>query len=188
LDLIPYLERAQAFAHRTLAGVTPDQLAAPTPCTDWDVRQLLSHIAGGARAFADAAEGQGEPAGGYEYTVVDIPGAAADYREAAERMAMAWRQPHNVARTVAMPFGEVPGSVALNIAFLEACTHGWDLARATGQPIDLDEETAEVALRVARVMFARAGRRGASFQAEQPAPEGAPTMDRLAAYMGRHLG
>jgi hypothetical protein len=44
---------------------------------------------------------------------------------------------------------EMPGSVCVYIAAGDVFTHGWDLARATGQPSDLDSELA--ALLLARI-------------------------------------
>ncbi|HEV2362519.1 MAG TPA: maleylpyruvate isomerase N-terminal domain-containing protein, partial [Acidimicrobiales bacterium] len=51
---------ADGFTER-LAGVGPDELAAPTPCTDWTVLDLVCHVIGtnlavGARVGAPAAE------------------------------------------------------------------------------------------------------------------------------------
>ena len=44
-----------------------------------------------------------------------------------------------------LPFGEVPGAVALGIHTVEAIVHGWDLATATGQPAAIDPELCAVA-------------------------------------------
>jgi hypothetical protein len=40
-----------------------------------------------------------------------------------------------------MPIGGMPGSVFVCIAAGDVFTHSWDLARATGQPSDLDPGT-----------------------------------------------
>lgn len=48
-----------------IAGVSPDRLAAPTPCPDYDVRDMIRHIVGWSRVFAAAANGrsfEGDPA------------------------------------------------------------------------------------------------------------------------------
>ena len=41
-----------------------------------------------------------------------------------------------------LPFAELPGGVYVNIATTDTFTHGWDLAKATGQSTDLDPELA----------------------------------------------
>ena len=61
-------------------------------------------------------------------------------------------------RTVRLPFGEFPGAVVLGMAATEQFTHGWDLARATGQPTDLDPDLAAELLGQARLVITDAYR------------------------------
>jgi uncharacterized protein (TIGR03083 family) len=37
-----------------IAGITPEMWSRPTPCTDWDVRALVTHLSNGNRMFATA--------------------------------------------------------------------------------------------------------------------------------------
>jgi uncharacterized protein (TIGR03086 family) len=67
----------------------------------------------------------------------------------------------------------------------ELLIHGWDLARATGQPADLPEDLAEGALSMWRTRLADRPREGMPFAAPQPVADDAPAIDRLAAYLGR---
>jgi uncharacterized protein (TIGR03086 family) len=65
-------------------------------------------------------------------------------------------------------------------------THGWDLARATGQPGDFPDDVAERALaRSRRRLTARPEGPGAPFAAEVPVPPDASAVDRLAGFLGR---
>jgi hypothetical protein len=41
-----------------VAAVAGQQWAAPTPCTDWDVRALVSHVVSGNRLFAGVLTGR----------------------------------------------------------------------------------------------------------------------------------
>ena len=50
-----------------------------------------------------------------------------------------------------LPFGELPGSVYVNIATVDTFAHGWDLAKATGQSTDLDPELAAKLLAFSQV-------------------------------------
>ena len=49
--------RAMAQTEAIVAAVEPGQLALPTPCPEYDVRALLSHIVGGLNRVAIVGEG-----------------------------------------------------------------------------------------------------------------------------------
>jgi uncharacterized protein (TIGR03086 family) len=71
---------------------------------------------------------------------------------------------------------------------VDLLTHGWDLARATGQPADFPEDVAERALAGARrALMSRPQGPGAPFAAEVPVPADAPAVDRLAGFLGREI-
>lgn len=49
-DPVLLFERAALAAASAVGRVRPDQLAAPTPCTEWDVGALIDHMVGGDSA------------------------------------------------------------------------------------------------------------------------------------------
>src|SRR5438552_18874372 len=51
-DAIALFDAAAAQADRVVAAVRPDQLADPTPCTDWRVRDVINHLVTGNLLFA----------------------------------------------------------------------------------------------------------------------------------------
>jgi hypothetical protein len=63
--------------------------------------------------------------------------------------------------------------------------HGWDVARATGQPTDGNTEVGEVALAWAHDNL-KPQFRGQAFGPEISVSESAPLYDRLASYFGRN--
>ena len=46
MDEIALLRHAGSEFRRRLADITPDQLSLPTPCEEWTVRDLISHVVG----------------------------------------------------------------------------------------------------------------------------------------------
>ena len=84
------------------------------------------------------------------------------------------------------PLGEMPGPGLAGFTTLDILVHGWDLAKATGQPADLDGRLAAHVLGFAAQALAtpesRAGRIGPAV----PVAADAPVTSRLVAFLGRH--
>ena len=74
----------------------------------------------------------------------------------------------------------VPG-----IRITELLGHGWDLARATGQRPQFPDEVAARGLIQARDQLR--SRSPGPFAPERPVADGAPVIDRLAAFLGRRV-
>jgi uncharacterized protein (TIGR03086 family) len=83
------------------------------------------------------------------------------------------------------PLGEMPGPGLAGFATLDILVHGWDLARATGQPADLDGRLAAHMLEFAQQALgtreSRAGRIGAAVTVAGDAP----VTERLVGFLGR---
>ena len=50
-------QRAMAQTETVVEAVEPGQLTLPTPCSEYDVRALLSHMVGGLNRIAIVGEG-----------------------------------------------------------------------------------------------------------------------------------
>src|SRR5437879_5620263 len=136
----PILERAFASTGSVLRHLSAEQLDLPTPCASWAVRDLVNHIVGGTTYFAATAEtGIAPEPSGIDYTAGDV---VADFEAGARRAVAAFSAEGAMDNTLKLPFGELPGSVFVWIASIDTFTHGWDLAKAIGQPTDLDPELA----------------------------------------------
>ena len=61
MDIIRLHERALDEAARLVDGVRPDQMGLPTPCSDWGVRALITHLVAGNVRFLGVAEGTPRP-------------------------------------------------------------------------------------------------------------------------------
>ncbi|NKS00023.1 TIGR03086 family protein [Rhodococcus hoagii] len=178
---------ASAQVGRVVAGVRDQHLELPTPCTEWSVTDLLRHLLELTNAFAAAARKAPFPGDG-SARPADLP---VDWREQLDRqleaLAAAWREPgawqgEAEAGGVTMP-AAVMGAVAID----ELVLHGWDLARATGQPFESDPASVEASLSFAASMSVpgeEAGREGL-YGPVVPVPDDASDLDRLLGYAGR---
>src|SRR5919202_4958392 len=114
--------------------VHDDQLSAPTPCVGTSLGDLLDHVDGLSLAFTAAAA----------KTPIDgAPSADASrlgphwrsrVRERLAALASAWRDEAAWAGMTRAGGVDLPAEVAGVVALDELVIHGWDLAKATGQP------------------------------------------------------
>ncbi|KAB1985611.1 TIGR03086 family metal-binding protein [Streptomyces triticiradicis] len=187
MDPRPLYARAAAQIASLIATVRPERLESPTPCAEFDVRLLLSHMVGGTRRIAViGAGGDGLALPPFADGVPD-DGWSAAYDEARDRVRAGWADDARLDAPVRVPWGEVPGRIALAGYVMEAVTHTWDLSEALGRPLELDPEPAEFALMIAERVLPDEGREDPElpFGAVVPAPEGADAYGRLAAWTGR---
>jgi uncharacterized protein (TIGR03086 family) len=169
-----------------LGGVTADQLVLPTPCAEYTVRDLIEHVDGAATGFAALARGDDPP----DDEPTGAPAAAVpDWRDGVAKhvwaLGEAWRDPAAWRGSSTVAGGlELPNERWGKIALTELVVHGWDLAKATGQPFEL----AEPALRACYEHVAEFVPNAPVAGLWGPAvgvPEDAPLLDRLLAITGR---
>lgn len=184
MDLIGLHDRALAATTGLVANVRAEQFSNPTPCAELDVRALLNHLVAGNYRYVNIAHG--EPAEPVPLTGDFVHGdALTPYRKSAAAVSQAWAEPILLERTVHLPFGAVPGAVALGVHTVEAIVHGWDLARATGQPTELDPDLCAVAWQNAKNIDDSFRGPGRPFGPAVPARSGATDTARLMAWLGR---
>ena len=167
--------------------MTPEQFDLATPCSEWDVGQVLNHLVStcllGAGLLGDevppvdVAPGQlpsvdlvgDDPAGAYVAGTEALLAAGVDE---------AWARPHQT------PFGEMPGPRLAGFTTLDILVHGWDLAKATGQDPTLDPGLAEDVLGFARQALTEQ-MRGQRIGPEIAVDAAASPTERLVAFLGR---
>ncbi len=185
MSIVELHDRALEKTAAIVASVDATQFGRPTPCPDFDVRALLNHIIGGNYRFALMAAGEaGEarPSTG-DYVHDDALGP---YRESAAALSAAWRDPARLEQTVHLPFGDFPGVFALGIHTVEAVVHGWDLAKATGQPTEIDPDLCAAAWQTSKDIDDSFRGPGRPFGPAVTVPPGASDTDVLVAWLGRH--
>ncbi|MHB8339602.1 MAG: TIGR03086 family metal-binding protein [Mycobacteriales bacterium] len=181
---VDQLSLALDVAEQVIAAVREEQWTAPTPCPDWSVRDLTNHLVTGNALFASLVAGAPPPAPQEAVRAGDLLSA---YRESAAALLAAFRQPGALERVVTVPFGTVPGMVALHLRITEVLVHGWDVARATGQPATFPGDVAEAELTFSRGALADIPADRKPFAAPQRVADDAPAIDRLAACLGRSV-
>ncbi|RSN68568.1 TIGR03086 family metal-binding protein [Actinomadura sp. WAC 06369] len=181
-------------AARRLAGLLaaiPDSAPAmPTPCPDMDLAALLDHVHGLSIAFAMAAA-KDRPEGGSPPPSAAAANLAPDWRvripAALDALAAAWRVPGAREGTTEAGGIEMPGDVAASVALNEIVVHGWDVARATGQPYDAGTDEVEACLAFVGPSVEESGGAGIEglFGPAVAVPADAGPLDRLIALTGR---
>ncbi|KAB8190048.1 TIGR03086 family protein [Nonomuraea phyllanthi] len=179
------LDAAHEALRRVVGGVPADAWKLPTPCSAWDVTQVLQHAAGDQIGFAAALTGEPGPSfNPFEPSGEPVTDPAAFAEDAIKRSATAWAGVDREAAEVPTPvpphkMSPWSGSAA---CALDAAVHAWDIAVATGQASPLTPELARPLLKVAREIVEPLRAWGAYAAALEPRSD-----DEVAALL-RYLG
>lgn len=173
-----------------LVEVPEDQLAHPTPCESYAVRDVRRHVLAWLQFFAAALN---DPAGAAKRLDPDtwdlgpnqlpsdiVRQAAAGIERAIDAGA--------ARALIVMSQARMAGDGVLAMALGEYLVHGWDLAVSTGRPWEAADAAAEPALAFLRTTVAPEYRGPDSgfFDEEVTAPPGATPFERLLCFTGRH--
>jgi uncharacterized protein (TIGR03086 family) len=162
-------------------GIRDDQWSAPTPCTEWTVRDLIGHLVGMNRVFTALLRDQPLPQRG-DHPLGDDPLGA--FRDTSTALRAAFEQPGTLERAIVGPLGSATGASRLHWRISDLIVHAWDLAQATGQPLDLPTDLVEQVLAFVGDELPRQSR-ARRFDPAQDVAADAPAIDRLIAFSGR---
>ncbi len=168
-----------------LEPIDDQQFTAPTPCTDFTVRDLLVHLLGLTLAFRHAAtktelpgpEMAGEGGAEFEKWRTQLPAQL-------DSLVEAWQDPDAWVGMTEVGGISLTGAMAGGFALNELMLHGWDLAKATGQPLHCDPAVAKAALDFTTEVVE--GGFGDAYGPPVKIPDDAPTLDRLLGLAGRN--
>jgi uncharacterized protein (TIGR03083 family) len=156
-DALALYQRAAQVMHETLANVQPAQLGNPTPCSEWDVQALITHVIYSMECFAPVADSDaiarmvgdnsmvsyfdGNAAGFVEFS--GIPGAieiAIDGYDLGDSVIEDFL---GVVHRDAEAKGWAVDTSMLRACFMDALVHSWDIGVSTGQDATLPEALAQ---------------------------------------------
>jgi uncharacterized protein (TIGR03086 family) len=178
MDPIAQLEQVLPRMKDMVAGLTPADLGASTPCDRFAVRDVLEHMIGGGSTFAAAFRGEAPAAPPTGDPLVLFP-------KVMDELLGAMKAPGALDKQVDAPFGTVPGEVFARFVALDGLVHGWDIATATGKPYDPPADVVAAADGFARQALAEEMRDGDTFKAVTDVPATASALERLVAFTGR---
>jgi uncharacterized protein (TIGR03086 family) len=182
LDAPPTDELASAEAtlgvlQQVVHGITFDDLTKQTPCREFDVAALTSHLLNSVTQIGKAAG-------------AEIP--ARDSEDSVERQIVAAARPsldawHRRGLGGSVPFGprEAPAGYLAGIFSLEFLVHAWDYAVATGRPISAPDALSEYVTGLAQRVITPDTRGSAGFDDPVDVSGNATALDRLVALTGR---
>ncbi len=177
-------ERVVGISEAAISRVDPSMFDKPTPCTDWNVRQLMNHMAVTCR-FAGAIMDGNAPSedrlAGHDVLGNDFK---ASYAKVAAGVVYSFGAIGAMDREVQAPPGKVPGSFWVSFPTWDLYLHTWDLTTATGTAMEQPDEVTESVLAWGQQMFSGPRDVGQIGELVETSP-GAPVMDRLVALFGR---
>lgn len=175
-------EASPAERHRRLAAdflATADAVTdwdAPTPVTEWRARDVVEHLGWLPGMLA----GMG--------VALDVPGrdgAVERLRAQSERVQEILDGPAGARVVDTNMFGELPLAQVIDQFYtFDLYAHRWDLARSSGQTVELDADYAQAALTGMSAMGPALHASG-QFGTPQPVADDAAAADRLMAFLGR---
>ncbi|KDN15975.1 TIGR03086 family metal-binding protein [Amycolatopsis rifamycinica] len=171
---------------RHLRAVPPDGWAAPTPCTEWDVRALVNHMTRGNLNYVGLLRGVTREeflARRDEDALGGDPVAA--FTGSVRACADAFAETTALDRVVDYPFGKLTGRQALAIRTADSTVHTWDLARALGADETLDPDLVAWIDEDYDTIFAGLALGPRVFAEPPAAAPGASRQDRLLTRFGR---
>jgi uncharacterized protein (TIGR03086 family) len=169
---------------------TLDDLPRPTPCSAWNLGDLLEHMTVQHRGFAAAARGAGADLTQWK---PEQPGPRTirRYLTAADEVIEAFAEVGAAEQGFALPeFGTdavFPAFRAIGFHFIDYVVHTWDAARALDVPFTPSPDLLETALPLALAVPNGAHRRrpGAAFAPAQPHSTLRDPLARILLHLGR---
>jgi len=186
MDEVATLGFALGELHREVAALDDSELDVVSNCAPWTVRRLASHALNNQLLWAGLVTGE------QTVTVEDTMGAVAydgdlvSYADqVADRSLAMWTTPGVLSALHGTPFGDLPGSVVINFAIIDALCHAWDLSASLGRPLEFPPESIPTVAAVVEATCTDDVRALGLIKEVAPVAADATDTDRLMARAGR---
>ena len=140
-DQLATLDFALHALQDQIVTLHDEQMDTASNCEPWTVRRLASHALNNQLFWGGAVTG--EETVSFEATMGAEPynGDLGDFAdEVTGRALEMWRTDGVFDSTHVTPLGELPGSVVINFAIIDALCHAWDIAASVGDPVEFPPE------------------------------------------------
>ncbi|WP_405866370.1 TIGR03086 family metal-binding protein [Streptomyces sp. NBC_01515] len=140
---IEVLTRSHDYLREVVAAVPEAAWTAPTPCSEWTVRQVLNHARIDQQAYGLVLTGDRPDSDPFHPEDALAGDPVAELDKVLRMVADAYAQLPADADQVPTPLGPMPLPFAAATAAMDAAVHAWDIAAATGQNRPLATDLAE---------------------------------------------
>jgi uncharacterized protein (TIGR03086 family) len=168
-----------------VAAVQDDAWTRPTPCDEWDVKDIVNHLVYENVWAVELFNGRtiDEVGDKFEGDLVgDSPKST--YLETANAIREVVERSDSMSVMCNISSGPVPGSEYASQLFVDTLIHGWDIAAGSGQPGVLDPELVAACMPLARAAREAVGESG-PFGTTVAAKESASAQSVLLGLLGR---
>ncbi len=182
---IELYEGARDYMIPILRGISSGQLTGSTPCTEWNVQQLINHnilVTGYIHALLTGGPpvNPGEVSG-----PLPAEGAEDAFTAGTDKVLAAIKASGMLEKMLdETPMGPMTAGQLLMFPFGDILIHKWDLAKATNQDTSMDSSIADVCFQVF-ASVAEGARQGGVFGPEVTVPIDASSRDKLLGLTGR---
>jgi uncharacterized protein (TIGR03086 family) len=154
-DIVALDARVVRATVSVVSQADPADLAWPTPCADWTLGELITHMTAQHDGWAAAAAGDGGDLSRWQ------PGPPAadpvrEYAAAAGRVLAAFGADGVLDREFVLaelsPVLPFQAAQAISFHFIDYLVHGWDVARSLGVDYELEPDLLAAALPVAQAV------------------------------------
>jgi uncharacterized protein (TIGR03086 family) len=190
MDHADHMSQSIDVAVAAVRGADPARFGDPSPCTEYTVGQVLSHLAFGlllAQRAADRQEWDPEWTGTDQAPyLVGVPEEQWAQRVAEQGAvtARAWAAPQVWEGETTFGGGAMPAAAVGSMMTAEFVVHAWDVAAGSGQTLDVPDGLG-AAVKEGVESIAPMGREGGWFAPEVSLPAGASVLDHALAASGR---